>query len=385
MIASSGTNDVAAYVTAHPGYTSAQIAALVLADIAALIDVIKAACPSASVVWWSLPPMPNATHNAARLLVVAGLAAIVAARPLCSYVDAGSLLDTNVFKGKSDSPAFTHPDQRGYRLLAVAIWQHVRENVLGSPTYGLPWPRGYLLRTAQAATSFDGSATARVYWSGPNADLDPGVGNWSVSFAFRLATLPSGLHSFFGYGSDVANQILICQTTSGACSVYYSGSLVLSAIPHCFTAASWGTFVLVYDATAQTLSLWINGVLRKVATGLAVMAHPTGQTVTSIGANVVSGTSAIDGLMIDFAMSRGANVPGWYTSTGSAGGDLRRFAEAHNRGLQYPAGCVAHYPLSTEASPSASDIGNADSSAWGVGVATSAAGTVPTPWDEVSG
>lgn len=373
VIVSAGTNNF----TSDSGATC-------LTKMGLLLDAMVAASPQAFIVVWSPPPPPTASPNGvARAAFVAGFPALVASKGgRILYFDAGSLLDSKADMGVGDNPQWTHPNEVGRWKIARALANYLETTVL-PPATGEVWPRAYGTATAQACAGFAAGSPARIYWNAGNTDLDLGAGNWAVALQVYCTSLPSGLHSIYGYGGANPNQLLICQTTNGACTIYCdnAGAPVISALPNIFKTGAWQSLMVIYDASATTLTLWVDGVLAYRKTGVAVPSHNTGE-VPSIGSNTNSGTPAIDGFIRNLKFCRGSNVPSWDNGTvGGAGSAQRRAAEAWHTIQENPPGVVASYPLSDSASPTTSDIGNASSTAWNGTVTASAAGAVPTPWD----
>ena len=353
-----------------------------LTKMGLLLDAMKATSPAAIHVIWSPPPPTASPNGVARTAFVAGLAALVASKgPNFLYLDAGSLLDSKADMGFTDSPQWTHPNERGRWKLARSIANYLETNVLPPPT-GEVWPRAYGLATAQGCAGFAGGAPARIYWTSTNADLDLGAGNWAVALQVYFTSLPADLRSLYGYGGVNPNQFLLCQINA-ACTIYVGGGApVISALPNAFKVGAWQSVLVIYDAAATTLTLWIDGVLAYRKIGVAVPSHNTGEINAGFGSNTNGGTPAIDGFLRNFKFCRGSSVPAWDAgTTAGAGAAQRRAAEAWHTNQENPPGVVASYPLSDAASPTTSDIGNASSSAWGGTVTASAAGAIPTPWD----
>lgn len=383
-VATTGQPDVVV-VSAGTNNFGTDSGATCLTKMGTLLDAIKTVSPQAYVVVWSPPIPPTASPNGvARTAFVAGLSALVASKGgQFFYVDAGSPLDSKADMGFDDSPQWTHPNEHGRWKLARALADYLETNVLPVPT-GDVWPTPYGTSTAQGCVGFAGGNPARIYWNSANADLDLGAGSWSVALQVYFTSLPDGLHSLYGYGGAHPNQLLICQTTGGACTIYVDngGAPVISALPNAFKTGAWQSLFLVFDAAATTLTLWIDGVLAYRKLGVAVPSHNTGEINAGFGSNTNGGTPAIDGYLRNFKFSRGSSVPSWDNgTTGGAGAAQRRAAEAWHLNQENPPGVVASYPLSDAASPTTSDIGNASSTAWNGTVTASAAGAIPTPWD----
>ncbi len=381
-VATTGQPDVV-IVSAGTNNFTLDTGATCLTKFGALLDVILATSPSAFVVVWSPPTPPTANPNAVnRNAFVAGLPALCASKGTrVFYCDAGTPL-TKASMGVGDSPQWTHPNERGYTQLGRALYDFCEAHVF-PPATGELWPRPYVTATAQACASFSVPATARIYWAAANAALEPGAGNWLVAFQTRLAALPASFATFFVYGGSHANEVVIGVTSTGACTIYAGGGAPqISALPNVFATLAWTSVVVAYDATAQALSLWVNGAIAYCKMGVPPLAHGTGETVTSIGYSGPSNTIAPTGLIRSMTVASGPSVPGWDTGASTGPGPALRVAvEAFHVAQTMPPGVTGHYPLDDAASPSASDMGGDSSSAWGIGVAQSAAGAVPTPWD----
>lgn len=110
--------------------------AVCLSKLSALLAQIRSTSPNAIVVVWSPPHSPTASPNeVTRNAVVAGLGAVVGLYgQRFSYIDAASQLDTKAHYVASDVPAWTHPNEAGYALIARAIWDHLVSKVLPPPT-----------------------------------------------------------------------------------------------------------------------------------------------------------------------------------------------------------------------------------------------------------
>lgn len=368
-VATAGTPDVV-IVSAGTNNLPTDTAADALVKFGALLDQIATTSPSARVVVWSPPPSPNVTYDAVRVTYVAGLEAVVTARgSLFSYVDAGSEV-TKGDKQAADSPAYTHPNAEGYAKIARAIADHLERYVL-QPPFGLPEPRAFRLRPAQASASFAGGASDYIRIVEPAAEPAAAT-NYAVALSVRFSSLGTDtLYSVCGYGPDYTGGFLIAQY-NGTCTVYWgSGAPKMSQVPDCFTVNTWHRVTLHYDATAQILSLWVDGVYRYRATGVATT--PTAGSIIAVGAH--SGVPAFTGIAQQLSVCRGSSVPSFATA--------RAYVERDYRdGLTLP-GRTAHYPLSDgSGTTTASDMGGATSQSFGGSVGWSASGAVPTPWEE---
>ena len=313
-IATAGQPDVV-IVSALTNNLPTDDAATCLTKIAALRDQITATSPNARQVWWEPPPSPNGTYDAVRATVVAGLEAVITAGgALCTYVATGSEI-TKGDKQAADSPAYTHPNAEGYAKIARAIADHLERYVL-QPPFGLPEPRAFRLRPAQASASFAGGASD--YIRIVDSTTEPVAGsNYAVSFSVRFSSLGSDtLYAVCGYGPDYTGGFLIAQR-NGTCTVYCgSGAPKMSQVPGCFRVNTWHRVTLHYDATAQVLSLWVDGTYRYRAT-TAVALTPTSGSVFAIGvaSNCASATGMCCGRTQRLgrpppAASHGARAPG---------------------------------------------------------------------------
>lgn len=357
VVVSAGTNN-------WPTDTAAQC----LTKMGTLLDTIRSTSPQAHIVVWSPPPSPNVTYDAVRVTYVAGLEEVARSRG-ASYVDAGSEI-TKGDKQAADSPAFTHPNVEGHAKIGRAIADHLERFVLPAPR-GRAWPRSYRLRAAQASISFAGGAGDYVRIT--ESTLEPvNSSNFSVAVSARMSALGSStLYSICGYGNDYTEGFLLAQY-NGTCTVYFgSGAPKLSQVASSFTVNTWHRILLHYDATAQILSLWIDGTFRYRATAVTLSHAVTGR-VFALGAH--SSVNAITGIVQQLSVCRGSSVPSF--------ANARAYVERdYYEGLTLP-GRTAHYPCSEgSGTTTASDMGGATSAAFGGSAGWSASGAVPTPWD----
>ncbi len=382
LVASIGQPDVIVFEGGTNDAASESGAAM-LVDTAAALDSIHGTSPSAFVLVVSPPPSPTASPNQVAIAAyVAGLPALVASRPWTRFSDAGSLLDSLGDKNAADSPAYTHPNAHGARKMGRRIADDLISLIL-PPQTGPVWPRPYETTPSHGCLGFAAGSPAYALWGPANAKLDPGSGNWAVALQVYFTTLPAGLHSMYCYGAANPNQLLLLQDAALA-SIFVSNVEVIISAPAAWRVGVWQSIVVAYDATAQIVSLWIDGKFKYHVGSIAVMAHPTGEVNATIGSNPNSGTAAIDGFLREFVFARGSLVPGFDDGTvAGPGGALRRAVEAYHVAGAILPGAVEHYPLAgTNAATTVSDMGGAASSAWSGTVTATTAATLPTPYDE---
>ncbi|MEI7717793.1 MAG: GDSL-type esterase/lipase family protein, partial [Mycobacterium sp.] len=289
------------------GHTAA---AMYATDLPALLAVVRAACPLTPVIVTTVPPQGasaavGAAYNA---LLIAGAAAGTGpfADAQVKFCDVCS--DNTLAEQGPDGSV--HENQFGYARYAVRLADGI-EALLPLRT-GPTWPRPIRPRVFAAKQGVQFLSPTDTA-SGANAGCDIGTDSFAIDFEITplqaqeaRAVGTATFRHILTAGSAYATGITI--TANGdALEVYLgAGGPKLQDVPGVFGKPGVPVRICVHaDRVSGIVSLWVDGTLRSIASGVAAWTFATGNNFI-LGYNGNIGHDAFPCIVRDVRFHRGA-------------------------------------------------------------------------------
>lgn len=306
------------------GHAAAAIAAT---DLPALVAATRALLPSSWIIIETVPPQgtPAATMAAYNALIIAHAAAGTGVFADSRVIFCDTCSDFTLAEQGPDGSV--HESQFGYAKRALRLAAAI-ESVLPLRA-GPVWPRPKRPRVFARKQGLQFAAATDVA-TGANAGCDIG----SDSFAIDVEVTPLSTQLPRAVGSATYKHILtagsvyatgLTLTANGdSLSIYLgSGGPKLQDVPGVFGKPGVPVRILIHgDRSSGTLSIWVDGTLRSIATGIAAWSFATGNNLV-IGYNAGIGQDAFPCIVRDLRFHRAASGMPLY-----APGTLRLHAEA---------------------------------------------------------
>lgn len=240
---------------------SGESSATVIARMQALIMAIMGAgIAKGNILISTIPPyLADATYDRQRILFNAELRALRDSMGVHIYDGGGSLVSSDIDVDN------IHPTTAGYAVLG-ARWALGFAAFFGrSPGARLLIPRAFATHAAQSCLKFTANNDVVAIANHAGVQI-PSAGSFVQAFWLYPDSLPAGSNSITCYGAWDAGWLTLQSGATGIFNIYANSNANQIGQAGRLAATAWHRVVQVADASAGTITQYVNGTTRLPAT-----------------------------------------------------------------------------------------------------------------------